>query len=202
MSRVSDLDLPVLGGALCLDFVNTIDPRHREPREEFIGSYSELARWASFIGTLQPSEVEALLHAARARTGEAERVHARALELREALYAIFTPHAASSRGASLGTLEQEWRGAMAHATLEPAAGGFRRGWEDSHALDRILWPVVASAVDLLCSPRVTRVRECDGDGCGWLFVDTSKTQRRRWCSMAICGNREKARRHRQRTHSS
>ena len=36
---------------------------------------------------------------------------------------------------------------------------------------------------------------CDGDGCAWLFIDTSKNRTRRWCDMAICGNRAKARRH-------
>ena len=44
-----------------------------------------------------------------------------------------------------------------------------------------------------------RVRRCPGAGCGWLFLDEGRG--RRWCVMAICGNREKARRHaaRQRT---
>jgi predicted RNA-binding Zn ribbon-like protein len=39
------------------------------------------------------------------------------------------------------------------------------------------------------------VRECSGDTCGWLFVDTSRNHSRRWCDMEDCGNRAKARRH-------
>jgi predicted RNA-binding Zn ribbon-like protein len=42
------------------------------------------------------------------------------------------------------------------------------------------------------------VKECDGHDCGWLFLDTSKAGRRRWCSMDVCGNRAKAQRYRRR----
>jgi predicted RNA-binding Zn ribbon-like protein len=192
-----DIHLPVLGGALCLNYVNTIDPRHGEPREEFIGSYPELVGWAEFIGVLEPADGAALLAAGGEDEPGAQLVHARAIDLREALYRLFSP-AEAFAGPSVTTLEGELRDAMAHATIERADAGFRLGWDDQAALDRMLWPVVHSAVDLLSSADLSRVRECHGEGCGWLFLDTSKAQRRRWCSMAICGNREKARRHRQR----
>jgi predicted RNA-binding Zn ribbon-like protein len=55
----------------------------------------------------------------------------------------------------------------------------------------VLW----SAADLLADPRRHRVRKCANSLCGWLFVDESKGGNRRWCSMAACGNRAKARRH-------
>ena len=41
-----------------------------------------------------------------------------------------------------------------------------------------------------------RIRICDNDTCRWVFYDTSRTGRRRWCDMATCGNRAKAARHR------
>ena len=41
-----------------------------------------------------------------------------------------------------------------------------------------------------------RIRVCDSDTCRWVFYDTSRTGRRRWCDMATCGNRAKAARHR------
>ncbi|WP_443691321.1 CGNR zinc finger domain-containing protein [Pseudomonas sp.] len=40
---------------------------------------------------------------------------------------------------------------------------------------------------------VAKIKQCEG--CTWLFIDTSKNHRRRWCSMATCGNRAKAQRH-------
>ena len=43
------------------------------------------------------------------------------------------------------------------------------------------------------------MKQCADDrGCGWLFLDTSRNQSRRWCSMKSCGNRAKVRRHRSR----
>jgi predicted RNA-binding Zn ribbon-like protein len=68
---------------------------------------------------------------------------------------------------------------------------------DEH-LTSILWPVARAATTLLTSPDLARVRECAGDPCGWLFLDVSKNGSRRWCDMADCGNRAKARRYRAR----
>ena len=66
----------------------------------------------------------------------------------------------------------------------------------------MLWPIVTSAVELLTSPEARRVKVCPGLGdCGWLFLDTSKSGRRRWCSMEGCGSRSKMRRYYARTHA-
>jgi predicted RNA-binding Zn ribbon-like protein len=59
-----------------------------------------------------------------------------------------------------------------------------------------LLAVVWSAAALLTSPSARGVAACPGNGCGWIFADPRG--RRRWCSMAWCGNRNKARRHAQR----
>jgi len=62
----------------------------------------------------------------------------------------------------------------------------------------LLAPVARSALHLLTSVDPKRLRACSGRGCTCWFVDTSKAGRRRWCSMAVCGNRNKAARHRRR----
>jgi len=49
---------------------------------------------------------------------------------------------------------------------------------------------------------LTRLRECQDDDCGWLFLDGTKNGSRRWCSSADCGNRARAKRHYQRVRSS
>ncbi|PZS34823.1 MAG: hypothetical protein DLM61_02955 [Pseudonocardiales bacterium] len=62
--------------------------------------------------------------------------------------------------------------------------------------DHLEAPVLAAATaveDLLCSPLSRVVAVCAGRGCGWLFADPRR--RRRWCDMAVCGNRAKARRY-------
>ncbi|WP_458730157.1 CGNR zinc finger domain-containing protein [Pseudomonas brenneri] len=47
--------------------------------------------------------------------------------------------------------------------------------------------------ELLASDLVAKIKQCEG--CTWLFIDTSKNHRRRWCAMATSGNRAKAQRH-------
>ncbi|MEM1199540.1 MAG: CGNR zinc finger domain-containing protein [Pseudomonadota bacterium] len=60
----------------------------------------------------------------------------------------------------------------------------------------LTYGVSVSAMALLTDNReISRVKLCPGTGCGWLFVDESANGRRQWCSMELCGNREKARRH-------
>jgi predicted RNA-binding Zn ribbon-like protein len=59
----------------------------------------------------------------------------------------------------------------------------------------MLCAVALSAAELLTSDRVDRVRECASETCSWLFLDGSRNRRRKWCDMASCGNRAKARRY-------
>ena len=66
--------------------------------------------------------------------------------------------------------------------------------EESDTFDSLPWPIVLAAAELLTSDRRTQIHECGGEGCGWLFLDTSRNRRRRWCTMRGCGNRAKARR--------
>ncbi|WP_405555338.1 CGNR zinc finger domain-containing protein [Streptomyces sp. NBC_01171] len=55
------------------------------------------------------------------------------------------------------------------------------------------------AIDLLTDPLArAAVRECAGEGCPLLYLDTSRGRRRRWCSSEGCGNRERVARHRRR----
>ena len=62
-------------------------------------------------------------------------------------------------------------------------------------MDLFLDPIIKSAADLLVSPELKRVKQCADDFCGWLFMDKSRNNSRRWCSMKDCGNRAKAHRH-------
>ena len=183
--------LPRRGGALCLDFVNTIDPRYGDDRIEYVGDYAALVDWSVWVGALPAGRRDALL---AADGGDA--ALARAHALRERLHALLGPRRDAQ---ALAGFNGELRRLGRHAELRPAGERYALGWEATGAADELLWPVVRSAAELMVSPALDCVRECDGENCGWLFLDTSKAGRRRWCSMEICGNRAKARRHRART---
>jgi predicted RNA-binding Zn ribbon-like protein len=57
----------------------------------------------------------------------------------------------------------------------------------------ILGPITLSALTLLMEKELSRTKRCAGMECGWLFFDTTKNSRRRWCVMRVCGNRAKVR---------
>jgi predicted RNA-binding Zn ribbon-like protein len=78
-------------------------------------------------------------------------------------------------------------------------GGLTRALADPPTCAGLLAVVARDAVDLLTDP-VARaaVRECEGDNCPLVYVDTSRGRRRRWCSSEVCGNRERVARHRRR----
>ncbi|GGP68124.1 CGNR zinc finger domain-containing protein [Streptomyces melanogenes] len=64
----------------------------------------------------------------------------------------------------------------------------------------LLAVVARDAVELLTDPQDrSRLRQCEGDNCFRLYLDTSRGRRRRWCSSEVCGNRERVARHRRRT---
>jgi predicted RNA-binding Zn ribbon-like protein len=193
----------LIGGALCLDFVNTVDPRHASGRREYLDSYLALVAWGSHAGVIDSDQVERLREAAAVQPAEAGRVLSRAIRLREALYSLFSQAGREPRPArdDLGVLQAEVTRALARFRVAWSPAGFDWEWDPaSSGLDRVLWPVAWSAAELLMQGPLERIRECPGqDTCGWLFLDLSKNASRRWCDMRVCGNRAKARRHYERT---
>jgi len=193
VSRVTGKPLPVLGGILCLDFVNTIDPRLKPPKEEYLNDYDRLVQWARFVGLISDGQARGLAAWARSHKSKAASIHHRAIELREALYALFRRGTDVRR--DLDVVNREATDLASAVRLDITSDGYSISWEQG---SEILGPILQSAWELLTSPELARVRQCEGDGCGWVFVDRSRTHRRRWCSMAICGNRVKAKKNRQR----
>jgi predicted RNA-binding Zn ribbon-like protein len=180
-----------LGDPLCIEFVNRTNLRLKPPREPFVGTYEALIAWAEAAGMLSRGDRRELVELGDRDPRRATMILRRALNLREGLFALFSGGPASRKG--LETLNAEIRRASAHLHVARERGSFALTWK---AGSRILGPVVLSAVELLTSSDLKRIQVCDGDGCEFLFLDNSRTRRRRWCSMAVCGNRAKARRHR------
>lgn len=125
-----------------------------------------------------------------------------AIALRETLYRICVAVAGQRTPAAndIALLNAALAKAMARLQLVATEGDWRWAWADGEdALDRMLWPVVWSAAELLTSEARWRVRVCADEQCGWLFLDMSRNRSRRWCAMEDSGNRAKARRHYRRT---
>ncbi len=196
--------LRLVGGALCLDLVNTVGDRRSERSNEHLASYADLVMWSKHAGILLPRAAQRLVQEAGKHPAEALQVLERAHALREALYRIFVAFvtAGKPKASDLGVLN-EVLARMSGARIVPTESGYGWDWtHDEKALDQVLYPIARSAAELLVSGDLSRVRECEGDNCGWLFVDTSKNRTRRWCSMDDCGNLAKARRHYRRVRSA
>ncbi len=185
------------GGRLCLDFANTLSGGRARPTER-LTSYRELVAWGRQAGVLSDGDARHLARAAAQHPRDAARTLADAIALRETLYRIFAAGIEESPAAEadLGTLNAALSRALDHLRVTPRSRGFEWAWAaEEDALDRMLWPVVRSAADVLVSEEVGEVRRCGGDNCDWLFLDTSRNHSRRWCDMRGCGNRAKARRY-------
>ncbi|MFF2275517.1 CGNR zinc finger domain-containing protein [Agromyces sp. NPDC058126] len=81
------------------------------------------------------------------------------------------------------------------------AGGSRQAGRSVHTVPQALSTIARDAVDLFAPANLERIRECSGDDCDIVYLDTSRAATRRWCSMQRCGNRAKVRAHRARKSS-
>ena len=196
-----------VGGFLCLDFANTVGGRLSSGavlRDKLV-EYSDLLEWAQRAGVVNRTEFRSLDRLAESHKKEAHDTFLRALILRETLYRTFKSEVDGRRPprGALEVLSHEIRLARARERLVHASGTFNWTFQDSEAaLDRVLWPVALSAAELLTSGDLSRLRQCDGERCGWLFLDTSRNRSRHWCDMKDCGNRAKVRRFRTRLQRS
>jgi len=190
--------LPLVGGAVCLDLVNTTGARDSgRPRERLL-TYDALLVWSRRAGVLDGTETARLAAAALKRPTAATRALQRARALREQLYGLFRA-IAEGRDAPeplVRRLGAWWRADRRRRELICREGTFElRLSVGRDELDRMLWPIVSSAVELLTAERLTRLKRCGI--CDWLFIDESRNGSRRWCKVA-CGNRARVRRHYQR----
>jgi predicted RNA-binding Zn ribbon-like protein len=182
-------DAQFIGGHPVLDLTNTVfDRAHPMPDNELLKKPSDVLTWCESVGLFEDAPI--LSGAA------ADSLAAQVRSVREHAWAVFD---AMSRGEAVP-------GTSAGALLEKSGAGLRAGhlrgidagldhlaadWAAPGALPAALSLL---SVDALFTLPAERVRACGR--CGWLFLDSSRGGRRRWCSMSTCGNREKASRHR------
>jgi predicted RNA-binding Zn ribbon-like protein len=182
---VEGVPLPdAVGGHVALDFCNTRAGWGEPAPKEYLRAPGVLTLWARENGLVPTARAEADDESLR-----------RALALREALY----------RCASGGSTDADWDLVSAEAAAARSASVLRpvdgegAVWSPRTAVGTpgdALRTVALAAEGLLTSDLVRYVAACPGVGCGWLFAD--RRRRRRWCSMAACGNRAKARRYAER----
>jgi predicted RNA-binding Zn ribbon-like protein len=182
------------GGRLCLDFVNTIHDRYAADVEDYLQQPQRFIEWCIRAGALHADDGVRAPRAAHQGAALMREVAA----LRHHLHVLFAariddapPPADAVRGLDRW-LHRAWAGQSLGADGHLH---WRAGARDARLpLKRI----ALDALDLLGGPSASRLRRCANTAsCGWLFLDTSKNQRRRWCAMETCGTADKMQRYRQ-----
>jgi predicted RNA-binding Zn ribbon-like protein len=201
-----EFDFDLTGGQLALDLANTISRRDDpQRRKEHLERYGDLVAFAKQSGVITQRQAKELCDYAEQHVRESVRCFRKVIALREAVYRAFSA-IAQGKAAGVGDLNliNDFAvEALQHRSLLRADGGYRWEcrWDEKNPLERVLWPAAQAAADLLTSPELRILRFCEAPDCEWLFLDHSRNRSRRWCDMTSCGNRQKARRHYQRTHA-
>jgi predicted RNA-binding Zn ribbon-like protein len=192
-SEAGRLDLR--GGHPVIDFVNTVAWRGDAARRiDYLVDYADVVAWCRHADVVTADEAAGLMRAMRSDEAGAGRALAQAKRLRESLHALWTVGGRSV----LSTITEAYLSALRHRELRQLRDDV--AWSErevtiSSPVDRL----AVDAVALITSTPLARVKQCDDDACGWLFLDSSHRQIRRWCSAADCGNRDRARRHYERS---
>lgn len=168
-------------GALCLDFGYTGDYGYGQPAWEQLHVPGDLTAWLSGrFGPLRKPATGATL--------------AEAFELRSAITGVARALAGDHRPDPAGI--DIINAYAARADIAPVLAGGRTdpaGPDVARALATIARDAVATF-----STGAGHIRHCAGERCALIFLDNSRPNSRRWCSMQRCGNRTKARGHRAR----
>lgn len=201
-----DLNPDLNSGHPALEFTNTVGNHASEQPIEKLFKYENLLSWAKRVSLLRDEQVQTLRRKAADRPGEAGAVFAKSLEFREVLYRIFVAQTQGKSPAEddLAILNSLLVHPTSGAQVVRRVSRFEWQWSfDENALEAPLWILALSASSLMTSESYQRVGQCaDEDGCGWLFVDTTKNHSRRWCDINDCGNRAKQRRYQKRARRS
>ena len=195
-TRVKSWIFHLSGVAPCLDLANTVSWRRSRQPIERLNGYGDLVEWARQSSLLTAAEARILAHEARRQPLAAARMLARTQALREAVYRVFSGLAVGTQPADedLTHLERELQHALRNLHLTRTRSGVTLTWSrGAGQLARPLWIAARSAVEVLTSDSLRRLKTCPASNCGWVFVDTTKNGTRRWCDMQVCGSRAKAR---------
>ena len=179
-----------LAGHRALDFLNS-RMRLKGELVDFFQRDQDVLRWLRLAGFSAPAKApalepsSALLHAAR--------------KLRENVRGLVEARKAGHKG-NVALLNSFLAGAPSHPRVVWNAPRSVRV-DRVRTLDTaeaILAPVAEAAADFLATADFALVKRCEDETCVFWFVDQTKSHHRRWCSMALCGNRNKVAAYRKR----
>lgn len=186
----------LIGGHSCLDLVNTRGGPTKDRDLDRLTGYDAALAWGLAAGLVTPGEAEEL---DQVSTAQQRSALMRLRRFRDTLYTVLSGLVEQRRPDPAGwkAVQDTLRKAHGKAILWP--DGPRLQWlvpVKGAGPDTLRLRAALAAQNLITGEEITRIRSCER--CSWLYIDRSRGKPRRWCSMAICGNRAKAERHYQR----
>jgi predicted RNA-binding Zn ribbon-like protein len=179
------------GGRLCVDFVNTIHDRYATEVEDYIHGPERFIEWCLRAGALRADEH---IVAPRGRCSERLR-HVR--NLRHHLHAVLAAQVDGVRAPADAVQDLDAWLHRAWGSQALRSDGKMHWRDDAYDALLPLKRIALDALDFLGDPSVSQLRRCaNTTSCGWLFLDTTKNHRRRWCAMETCGTAAKMMRYR------
>jgi predicted RNA-binding Zn ribbon-like protein len=168
----------LVGGRASLDFINTVSWPGSEREHDWLDCAENLQRWLRAVGLTAP----------KAKGADLKGV----AQLRTDLADVLRPlaHREKPSRAAVEELNRHIEKASARRRIDPGTLGWV--WKTPEDAVQSLAPVVLDAADVIASGH-ERLRYCPS--CDWLFEDQTRNGQRRWCDMADCGSRDKARRY-------
>jgi len=187
----------LIGGHVALDLVNTVSWRlDTERRRDNLRDYVAMIGWCQHAGLLSPGEARRLLAAAPGHPRLTEQAVRDVRALREDTHTLLASLVDDGEPSRVVVTPPGLRASLVDALAHSELAGPPMRWQltpdQPPDIPRLL---ALQVLDLLQSLELPLLRRCHGPGCGWLFLDRTRSHTRRWCSSGDCGNRERARRH-------
>ena len=188
--------MPLDGGCVCFDFVNTIHSRVEEDSYDYINTYDDLIEWMEKVRLLPSEKLKTLKKQVNTNKKGAQKAVDEIKNKRELLYNFFSPviHSRAPEKSIIDRFNQSLSDSLSALAIHNDKGDLILGWDNSKVnFYEPLKYIFKNAFDIITTIPQNRFKECGS--CGWLFIDKSKNNSRTWCSMKTCGSIEKAKRY-------
>ncbi len=186
--------ISLMGGVLCFDFINTVHDRVNLPSYDYLPDYQAFIYWNKRLKVVPVNKIKRLESFSMRNSGLAGKTLSEIKKRREILYKFFSSVASGYRIDSnlLIKFNAILSASFKHIQFVYSKGTLTVSWDNRKVnLYEPFWVIIKSAFDVISSENFQRIKECRE--CGWIFLDTTKNNNRRWCNMLTCGAKNKAR---------
>lgn len=202
MRSIATLQLD--GGCPVFDFTNTISNRNDPDYFDYLTNYDDFVDWINKIKLLPKGKMDAIATFSKSHTRKSADTLRQIIEVREVVFKLFSSLAQQQKAdrETVDAFNGFFSEALSNMRVEVGRKEVATSFivSEKTILKEPLYILVKNAFDILSTQSFDRIKECPT--CRWLFLDTTKNGKRRWCNMQVCGSNDKARRYYQRKKES